>query len=128
MAQWVYRRADGLLLKGRAVAIVDPILIHGDPVNYGLIDTMIDPDDRTLRVVDGPSPTMRAATGPELAAYDAALLDVEAIGMFDNGRVLNAMIWACIDSFNPVAPATIGKFNAARTKILAAYKNRPWMP
>lgn len=68
--KWVYRVSDGLLLLGDGA---DPSLYTTDQVNYALVDvgaTASIPDPRTQRAAS--ATTLRAATAPEIAAYDAA--------------------------------------------------------
>ena len=66
-----------------------------------------------------------AKTAQEITDYDAAKADAEAVAQFDPHRLLNAVVWAVIDTYS--APATVAKYNAARTKVLTAYKTRPWL-
>lgn len=56
----------------------------------------------------------------EDADHDAAIQQE-----FDTGRALSAIVWAVIDTYS--APATKAKYNAARAKIVTAYKTRPWL-
>lgn len=58
-------------------------------------------------------------------AHEQAELDREIAAVFDNTRVIGAIVWAIIDTYS--APANLTKFNAAKTKIVTAYKDRPWV-
>ena len=66
------------------------------------------------------------AFDPDDPAHEAAELDAQVTTLMDNERVFAALVWAIIDTYS--APATRAKFQAARTKIVAAYKSRPWLP
>lgn len=57
--------------------------------------------------------------------YRDEVLDAEVKRAVDDERLISAVVWTVIDTYS--APATPTKYNAARTKILTAYKNRPWL-
>lgn len=59
-------------------------------------------------------------------AHDTAELDFQVAGRMDVERIFSAIVWTIIDTYS--APATVAKYNAARTKVIAAYKTRPWVP
>lgn len=65
------------------------------------------------------------AFNPDDPAHDIEELTLEATGRLDTERIYSAIVWAIIDTYS--APATVTKFNAARTKIIAAFKSRPWL-
>lgn len=79
---------------------------------------------------DGP---MARPTDTEIAQavtdYQAVAEDVEresaVTQALDGERLISAVVWAVIDTYS--APATPAKYRAARTKIIAAYKGRPWV-
>lgn len=51
-------------------------------------------------------------------------LDVAVKAALDTERLISAVVWTVIDTYS--APATVAKYQAARTKIIAAYKSTPW--
>lgn len=57
-------------------------------------------------------------------ANDSAELTVRVTELLDQERIFSALVWAIIDTYS--APATVTKFNAARTKIINSYKAQPW--
>lgn len=57
-------------------------------------------------------------------SHDSAQLNLEVMGRLDNERLYSAIVWAVIDTYSP--PATKGKYDLARAKIIAAYKGTPW--
>ena len=61
---------------------------------------------------------------PDDPVHEQAELDAAVRAYVDAERLISAVIWAVIDTF--AAPATIAKYQAARTKIIAAYKTKPW--
>lgn len=74
--KWVYRVSDGQLCMG---AGPDPAIYLTDQVSYSLIDLGENapvPNERTQRVVHA-TQTLRAATAPELAAFDATVRAAE---------------------------------------------------
>ena len=90
-----------------------------------------DAGNKATWVVD--PPTLQAAAQPTIDAFNAAdpahqtaELDAQVKAALDNERLFSAIVWTIIDTYSP--PATITKYNAARTKIIAAYKSRPWLP
>ena len=93
-----------------------------DGVTHALVTVATNPDPRTQKWNGS---TVVAKTAPEIATYDDAKAEADAVAQLDPQRVLNAIVWAIVDTYS--APATVTKFNAARTKILSAYKNRPWL-
>jgi hypothetical protein len=64
------------------------------------------------------------AFNPDDPAHDVAELDAAVKAAVDDERLISAVVWAVIDTYS--APATPAKYAAARTKIIAAYKARPW--
>ena len=77
--------------------------------------------------------TLQAQAQPIIDAFnpsDPALvtadLNAAVTDALDNQRLISAVVWTIIDQL--AAPATITKYNAARTKIIAAYKAQPWKP
>lgn len=80
------------------------------------------------------------ATAPQVATGDALIAsfdptdqtialadqDADVKRAIDDERLIAAVVWTVIDQLAP--PATIAKFNAARTKIIAVYKTHPWNP
>lgn len=62
---------------------------------------------------------------PADPAHEQAELDRMIVAEIDNGRLVGAIVWAILDTYS--APATVTKFNAAKTKIVASYKARPWV-
>ena len=74
--RWVYRVFDGLLVMGEGA---DPSVYLSDQVNYALVDLPDDapiPTPRTQRAAS--ATTLRAATAPEIAAYDASQLSARS--------------------------------------------------
>lgn len=59
-------------------------------------------------------------------AHEMAELDAAVKFNLDQERLFSAIVWAVVDTYSP--PATITKYKTARTKIIDAYKNRPWVP
>jgi len=77
-------------------------------------------------------PHLQSAAQPTIDAFNAsdpaheqAELDRAIVAELDRGRLASAIVWAVIDTYS--APATVAKFVAARTKIINAYKARPWL-
>jgi len=66
------------------------------------------------------------AFNPADPALDDADLDADVKAAIDNDRIFSAIVWTILDTYS--APATIAKFQTARTKIIAAYKAQPWKP
>ena len=64
------------------------------------------------------------AFNPDDPAHEQAELDEAVKASVDGERLISAVVWAIIDTYS--APATVTKYQAARTKIIAAYKARPW--
>lgn len=62
----------------------------------------------------------------DYAADPTIPMDAAVKAAMDSERVFSAIVWAVIDTYS--APATVAKYNAARTKIIAAYKTQPWKP
>jgi hypothetical protein len=120
--RWVYRVSDGQILMGSGF---DPSVYLTDQTAYALLDLPDDapwPNPRSQRAAS--STTLRAATSSEQAAYDAVVLDAEVRVEMDARRLMSALVWAIIDTYS--APATVAKYQAARTKIVNAYKSQPW--
>lgn len=65
------------------------------------------------------------AFNPNDPAHDAAEQAAQATKAMDSERLASAIVWCVIDTYS--APATKAKYLAARTKILDAFKNRPWL-
>jgi hypothetical protein len=104
----------------------DPAQIYVQPSAYTEVDVPGNqaPDPRLERY-DGMSPTKRrAATTQEIAAYDDTQLDAAITTVLDTQRLISAVVWAILDTYS--APATPAKYQAARTKIINAYKLTPW--
>jgi hypothetical protein len=59
-------------------------------------------------------------------ALETAELDADVKAIVDDERLISAVVWTVIDQL--AAPATIAKYAAARTKIIAVYKSQPWKP
>jgi len=120
--RWVFRVSDGQLMMG---PVLDPSIYLTDQVNFALVDlpdSQPHPSPRLNRAVD--STTLRAATAQEQADYDLVLLDFAVKTAVDNERLISAVVWTIIDTYS--APATVAKYQNARTKIINAYKARPW--
>jgi len=66
------------------------------------------------------------AFDPDATAVIDLELDAEVKALMDNERLFSAIVWTIIDTYSP--PATIPKYTTARTKVIAAYKTRPWIP
>lgn len=76
-------------------------------------------------------PSLQAAAQPTIDGFDYnaqavqdAGLEQEAAIALDDERLISSVVWVMIDQF--AAPATVAKYQNARTKILSAYKARPW--
>jgi hypothetical protein len=61
---------------------------------------------------------------PDDPAHLTADLDAVITQTLDAERLISAVVWSIIDTYS--APATIAKYQAARTKIITAYKGQPW--
>lgn len=61
---------------------------------------------------------------PSDPALDVAEQDAQVKAALDNERLFSAIVWTVIDTF--AAPATVAKYQAARTKIIANFKAQPW--
>ena len=61
---------------------------------------------------------------PDDPVHEQAELSAAAGATMDSGRSFAAVVWAIIDTYSP--PATVAKFQAARTKIINAYVSQPW--
>lgn len=79
--------------------------------------------------------SLQAAAQSTIDAFnqnDPALLDAdldaEVKQAIDNERLISAVVWTILDTYAEFKPATIPKYNAARTKVIAVYKSRPWLP
>ena len=64
------------------------------------------------------------AFNPTDPAHEQAELDLHVKTAVDAERLISAVVWTIIDTF--AAPATVTKYQNARTKIIAAYKSTPW--
>jgi hypothetical protein len=125
MARWIARNSDGMwMVRGAG----EPAQIHTQPASFTEVDVPGDdvPDPRIERYDPSTPSRRRAATAPEIAAYDTAVLDAEVATAVDQQRLTSAVVWAVIDTYS--APATPAKYQAARTKIVTAYKAKPWNP
>lgn len=78
-------------------------------------------------------PDLQAQAQPIIDSFDpnaptilAAELTATVNQHLDAERIFSAIVWVVIDTF--AAPATIAKYNAARTKIIAAFQAQPWKP
>ena len=65
-----------------------------------------------------------ATFNPNDPAHVQADLDEQVKRTLDTERLISAVVWTVIDTYS--APATVTKYQAARTKIIAAYKAQPW--
>lgn len=61
-------------------------------------------------------------------AHEQAELDDAVKASVDQERVISALLWTILDTYAEFKPATIAKYNAARTKIITVYKTQPWKP
>jgi len=125
MAKWIARNSDNAWM---VRDFGDPSLIFTQPGAYTEVEVPGDavPNPRTERY-DASSPTkLRAATAPEIAAYDDAVLTTAVTVAVDQERLTSSIVWTMIDQFLP--PATVAKYNAARTKIINFFKTQPWKP
>lgn len=66
------------------------------------------------------------AFNPTDPAIETAELDAAVKATLDDERLISAIVWAMTDAL--AAPATIAKYQTARTKIVSAYKTQPWKP
>ena len=88
-------------------------------------DESVAPPNVSTEFYDSAAPTKRrVGSQAEIDAHAAAALDAEVKSCMDNEHTFSALVWAIIDTYS--APATAAKYNAARTKIIAAYKAQPW--
>ena len=78
-------------------------------------------------------PTLQAAAQPTIDAFnpndpthEQAELEAVVTAAVDLERLTSAIVWAIIDTYS--APATVAKYTTARTKIVNAYKAKPWAP
>ena len=69
-------------------------------------------------------PVIDAFDPDDDAAHATTEMDAAIKQAVDIDGRLSAVVWAIIDQVAP--PATPAKYQAARTKIIAAYKARPW--
>ena len=88
-----------------------------------------DPADKGTWKVNPAS--LQAAAQPTITAFDvndpahdSAQLNLAVTGHLDTERIYSALAWAIIDTYSP--PATIAKYQTARTKIISAYRLTPW--
>jgi hypothetical protein len=75
--------------------------------------------------------SLQAAAQPTIDSFDpadpvhvAADLDAAVKIALDQERLASAIVWVIIDTV--AGPATPAKYAAARTKIITAYRDRPW--
>lgn len=96
-----------------------------------LIDgvSILDPANKATWTVTPAS--LQGAAQPSIDAFDpndpahvTAELDAQVKFALDTERLFSAIVWAVIDTYS--APATKTKYDAARTKIVTAYKSQPW--
>ena len=66
------------------------------------------------------------AFNPDDPAHEEAELDAAVKAAVDSERLISAVVWTIIDTYS--APATVTKYQAARTKIINVFKARPWLP
>lgn len=118
--RWVYRVSDGQILMGYGF---DPSLYLTDQVAYALVDlpdTQPPPDPRTQRAA-GPT-TLRVATAPEIAAYDATVRTARFQGAADDKDRL-AMIALVVRAKNETAWAGM---TAAQKKTAVRNEATVW--
>ena len=78
---------------------------------------------------DGPMPRptdaeIEQAVTDYAAVAETVKLDAAVTQALDGERLISAVIWTVLDTYS--APATKAKYQAARAKIIEAYKDRPW--
>ena len=68
------------------------------------------------------------AFNPSDLAHDKADLDAEVKAALDNERLTAAVVWTILKQMYPADTdaQTKTKFGVARTRIITAYKDRPW--
>lgn len=106
--RWVYRVADGQLLMG---GYLNPAVYPADSVNYALVDlddTAPPPSPRLHRAAS--SSSVRAATAPEIAAYDLEIEDAKAATKARDKDFL-AIFAVAAEAYNP---SWAGMTNAQR--------------
>lgn len=111
--RWIYRLADGVFLRG---GFCD---LSFDPAIEGVVrfdDADPAPHVRTERA-DGAGGT-RPATGPEIAAFDAAQADTQVTARIDQDRILKALVIWLAQRFG-IPPAQ------ARQELLAIVRSLP---
>lgn len=74
--------------------------------------------------LQGAAQSIIDAFDPNDPALDVADRDAAIKQALDTDRLISAVVWCIIDTF--AAPATGAKYQAARTKIIAAYQAQPW--
>ncbi len=83
-----------------------------------------DPSATAQQKSDGAA--LVATFNPTDPGFAAADLDAEVTRALDQERLISAVVWTILDTYSP--PATVAKYNAARTKIVSNYKATPWKP
>lgn len=68
------------------------------------------------------------AFDPAAAVVVNADLDAEVLQRMDLDRIFSAIVWCILDTYAQTTPATMAKYNIARSKIVAVYKSQPWKP
>lgn len=119
-ARWVYRLADGLFLRG---GYYDPDVNPGE----GLVSLGERHPDPRLERFD-PVTKTRAATAPEIAAYDAALVDRDATASVDTDKALRALVVyvrAQLNVLRVAAGLPALTMAEVRAGVIAAYKALP---
>lgn len=81
--------------------------------------------------------TLQAAAQPTIDAFnpsdpalDLADLDAAVKATLDDERLISAVVWTILKQMFPADTdaQTKTKYGVARTRIIDAYKNRPWLP
>jgi len=89
---------------------------HGDKATWKVVPSTL--QTAAQPAIDGFNPSDPLHEQKELDAGVMSYMDAE--------RMFSALVWAIIDTYS--APATPTKYQNARTKIINAYKTRPWIP
>ena len=92
--------------------------VGGDPANK--VTWTVNP----ASLQSAAQPTIDAFN-PADPEHETAEQTAQVDALLDQERIFSALVWAIIDTYS--APATVAKYTAARTKIVTAYKNRPWV-
>ena len=128
MAKWIARNSDDAWM---VLGFGDPALIHSQPANYTEVEVPweVCPNPRTERYDAGSPTKKRAATASEIQAYDQADLDRQVTTALDTARLTSAVVWTILKQMYPTDTdaQTRTKFGVARTRIIDAFKLRPWI-